>query len=169
MGTQCFCWCAQAPQWWQRAAGSVKFASSHYHGCKRELEMTLSTTETNFGSLWTPFMENEGRKILPPKGSLVRRQQDAAAAGNTSTSAFASRGVTQHAQIVAHLRFQPHQPQGSEHANRASHRELDSSSWISCPESRALTSAAQAGRGSERQGTERSGDGAASLAVGPNV
>lgn len=83
--------------------------------------MILSTIETNFGSLWTPFMENEGRKKLPLKGNLVRRQQDAAAAGNTSTSAFASRGMTQPAQTVAHLKFQPHQPQDSENAKRASH------------------------------------------------
>lgn len=66
-------------------------------------------------------MENEGRKILPLKDNLVRRQQDAAAAGQTSTSAFASRGMTQPAQIVAHLKFQPQQPQDPENAERASH------------------------------------------------
>lgn len=30
------------------------------------------------GYLWMPFVENEMRKILPPREDLVRRQQDAA-------------------------------------------------------------------------------------------
>ena len=35
----------------------------------------------DFGCFRMPFIENGGRKILPPKENLVRLQQDAAAVG----------------------------------------------------------------------------------------
>lgn len=84
----------------------------------------------DFSYLWMQFIENEGKKMLPPKESLVRCQQDAAEVENISTSAFVSPGVAQPAQVWAYLKFQPRQPQGSENAKKASAQEFDSFSWL---------------------------------------
>ena len=68
----------------------------------------------------------------------MRRKQDVAGKKNP-TSAFTSHSSAQPALIAAHLKFQPHQPQGSGNAKRASNQEFDSSSWIKSSESRSST------------------------------
>lgn len=97
----------------------------------------------NFGYPWMPFMEKEGRKILFSQRRIWWGASRMLLRWKTSHIRLCKRGVTQPAQIVAHLKFQPHQPQGSENASKASNQECDSSSWIYCPESRALTSPPQ--------------------------